>query len=505
MPNNFSNFKKMLTKKAFIILFIPLPFVMLACFHLSNIKLNHQLNTLAQSYVPQLEEVVDELRDENKQALYGAQNCQQIQKDLLFKAFLREMLISENGKIVCSSKRGYKEYESFASLFPNKNLQTGEYLFDFPYENSRVRSLIVVDADKNNPRRAAISVVDQRYIDVRLGLKSDDRIQNSQLTVNKVTYPKGNHVEDLPYAVSASSNYLAIKVTIAPSDTFKHDIFAIYYISIIPVSLLISLIIFLIQHWFNNRGSLIEDLKRGMKNNELYLHYQPLIASDNKQLSGVEALIRWKKPAYGNIPPDIFIPLAEQHNFINIITDFVFDKALLEWKDSNLSQPMHIGINVPPSYLLTSDCMSKLSRWVKQYQAHNLTLGIEITERQLLNQQGRAILNDIRALGIEVFIDDFGTGYTSLSILQDIKFDYLKIDRCFINTIGVESVNAPVLNSIINLAHQLNVKIVAEGVETQEQMEYLTSKNVSLLQGYFLYKPMPFSQISNLLIKGSLD
>lgn len=109
---------------------------------------------------------------------------------------------------------------------------------------------------------------------------------------------------------------------------------------------------------------------------------------------------------------------------------------------------------------------------------------IEITERQLLNAQDREVLTDIRKLGITVAIDDFGTGYTSLSVLQDTDFDYLKIDRCFTNTIGVESINAPVLNNIIKLAHDLNTQITAEGVETPQQAEYLKTKALNCCKGF---------------------
>ncbi|MBD1572163.1 cyclic diguanylate phosphodiesterase [Vibrio sp. S17_S38] len=503
MPNTASTIKKRLIKKILIILLIPLPIALFSSFHFANISLQGQLRSLAQSYVHQMEEIVNELRDENKQALYDAKNCEQIQKSLLFETFLREMLISDDGHIVCSSKRGYEEYSAFSALLPRSHFPQGEYLFDFSDGAEKVRSLIVVDIDKHHPQRSAISIVDQRYIDVRLGFQSDDRISHTQMTVNKVNYPKGSKINNAPFATSAISKYLDIQVTITPSNKLKHDIFILYYLSAIPIWLLLAILIYLIQYWYFSRGTLIEDLKRAVKHHELHLVYQPLLNSSDKKISAVEALLRWENAKHGNVPPDIFIPLAEQHGFINTITDFVLEQALNDWEENSNHSPIQIGINVPPSYLLASDCIEKFSIWVQKYQEKNLLLGIEITERQLLNEKGRTILDDIRQLGIEVFIDDFGTGHTSLSILQDIQFDYLKIDRCFINSIGVQSVNTPVLNSIINLAHQLNVKIVAEGVETKEQMDYLIEHDVELLQGYYFYKPMTFSQLKSILFEKS--
>ncbi|WP_050990319.1 EAL domain-containing protein [Vibrio rumoiensis] len=476
-----------------------MPIVLMACFQLGKTSLNTELNLLANAYVRQLEEQIDDLRDENKQALYDATSCEQIQKDLLFESFLREMLIVDNGKVVCSSKRTTLEANSVEKLLPSHQINSGEYLFDFPYEKGVIRSLLVIDTDKNNPQRSAISVVDQSYINLHLGLTSDDRIQTLRMVVGGKTYPPHLTTGKQPYSTTAKSSYLNVEVTIEPSAKLKREKLSLFMLIGLPVSLSISMLFYLLQYWSESRGSLIESLKRGLKTDELFLVYQPLIDSTNNKIMGVEALLRWESSKHGFIRPDIFIPIAEQHNFINTITDFVLERALDDWKTVNHQNQLHIGVNIPASYLVDEQCLNKFKIFAKQFKSENLVLGIEITERQLLSEKGRAILSDVRALGIEVSIDDFGTGYTALSVLQDIKFDYLKIDRCFINTIGVESVNAPILNSIISLAHQLEVSIVAEGVETQQQSEYLTSQNVQILQGYYLYKPMPLEAIKNTL------
>lgn len=176
----------------------------------------------------------------------------------------------------------------------------------------------------------------------------------------------------------------------------------------------------------------------------------------------------------------------------------MLERALYDWQEYS-AENLHMSINVPPSYLSQTNCLAKLKTFMKRYQAKGLKLCVEITERQLLDNSDRAILADIQKLGIDVSIDDFGTGYTSLSILQETEFNYLKIDRCFINTIGFESVNAHVLNTIINLADSMQVTMIAEGVETQEQADYLREHGVQLLQGYFFHRPMAAEEVNNLL------
>lgn len=492
----------MLSPKAFKNLattfLVPLPIIGLIFFLIGENHLKQELHKISHSYVNQIEAIADELRDENLQALYDATTCQQIQKDLLFEAFLREMLIVEDLKITCSSKRSEADLAKIKHQLPAEMLETGEYLFDVPYEDGPVRSLLVVDKDKNAPSRSAISIIDQSYIDVRLGLGSDDRIMHSIMTVSGKTYPANSHIEDNRFLTTASSDHLNIQISIQPSNKLKNELYINCVLFTIPVSLFFSMLWYLLRYWYQTKGSLAEKMKKALKANEFYLVYQPLVDSSTAKVQGMEALIRWNSPRTGFIGPDIFIPVAEQHGLINKITDFVFERALADWQQNTVSD-LHIGINVPPSYLSQNSCLEKLKAYAKRYQAQGLKLGIEITERQLLDKSNRAVLTDIQKLGIDVYIDDFGTGYTSLSVLEDTEFNYLKIDRCFINTIGIKSVNSPVLNSIINLADSMNVLMVAEGVETKEQADYLKSHGVQLLQGYFFYKPMSLEDMSALL------
>ncbi|MGV3000677.1 EAL domain-containing protein [Vibrio sp. E150_018] len=485
-------------KKLAATFLLPFPIIGLIFFLIGENHLKQKLHRISHSYVNQITVIADELRDKNLQALYNATTCQQIQKDLLFEAFLREMLIVEGSKITCSSKRSESDWSKIKHQLPAEMLETGEYLVDFPYKNGPVRSLIIVDKGKDTPSRSAISIIDQSYIDVRLGLGNDDRIMHSIMTVSGKTYPANSYIKDNHFLTTARSDHLNIQISIQPSNKLTNELYINCVLFSIPISLFLSIFWCLIRYWYQTKGSLSEKMKKAIKANEFYLVYQPLVDSSTTRIQGMEALIRWNNPRTGFISPDIFIPVAEQHGLINKITDFVFERALDDWQQNTVNG-LHIGINVPPSYLSQNSCLEKLEAYAKRYQSQGLKLGIEITERQLLDKSDRAVLTNIQKLGIDVSIDDFGTGYTSLSILQDTEFNYLKIDRCFINTIGIKSVNSPVLNSIINLADSMNVLMVAEGVETKEQADYLKSRGVQLLQGYFFYKPMSQEDMSVLL------
>ncbi|WP_086980672.1 EAL domain-containing protein [Vibrio aphrogenes] len=489
-----------LTPKAFrkvvFTFLIPLPIILMIGFYLSKLSIKKELQYIANSSIHHIEKLINELRDENKQALYDAENCQQIQKDLLFETFLREMLLVEEGKIVCSSKRLTIDSTLANILLPNHILHSGEYLYALPKPSTQRRNLFVVDQDIKAYQRSAISIIDHNYLDVALGLRDDDRLSASHLTVTGITYPEIDSRVDHSYAVTADSKDLNVNITVEPSDKLIKEKRAIYMLGGVPISFFLSIILYLINFWIKGRSSLIEDIKKALKNDEMFVVYQPLVDSQSQKIHSVETLIRWNHSRNGMIQPDIFIPLAEQHGLINDVTDFVLNKALSDWKDYIVPHSnFHVGINIPPQYLSKPNCVKNLHDIAQQFAQRNIHLCIEITERQLLNAQDREVLTDIRKLGITVAIDDFGTGYTSLSVLQDTDFDYLKIDRCFTNTIGVESINAPVLNNIIKLAHDLNTQITAEGVETPQQAEYLKNQGVELLQGFYFYNPMLIDEL----------
>ena len=178
------------------------------------------------------------------------------------------------------------------------------------------------------------------------------------------------------------------------------------------------------------------------------------------------------------------------------LTNYIFERALADFSLFSVQPGFRIGFNVAPEHFIQSDIEAKFRYLKDAFSQIGVQPLIEITERQLLTADMCERITALRELGILVAIDDFGTGQTTLSLLQTFTLDYLKIDKCFIDTIGQDSVTSHVLDTIIELCHKMNYVAVAEGVETQEQADYLISRDVHFLQGYLFAKPMKLDELA---------
>lgn len=488
------NKKRVLLKKILSACLIPIPIVFFYAYYTSVTSINSQLNTIADSYAKRIDSLVADLHDENAKALYSNKSCAQIQEDLLFESLLREMLIVEDQQIVCSSKRGEMQSD-ISYYYPDGIITSKERFFDLQNDPA-MRTLLVIDADKNNPYRGAISVVDQGYIQARLGYHTDTRIAKLIVKVGNEYYPANSKFITKQHNVKVNTANKLFTLQIVASDSFVTEQITFYLLSALPASIALSFFIYALFLFFTGRTSLLDDLKRGLERHELFLVYQPVIDSQKQNVVGYEALLRWINPKLGFVKPDTFIQIAEEYGLINKVTDYVINQVQKDAQYLPNHQQLHLSINVPPCYLSHQKHIHRLILCASHLAAQGIQLVVEITERQLLDQKGQAVLHELRQAGVMISIDDFGTGQTSLSVLQHIAFDYLKIDKCFIDSIGVQSVSAPILNTIIELAHQLKVNIVAEGVEHAAQAKYLANKGVQYQQGYFYSKPLDLSTIT---------
>lgn len=248
------------------------------------------------------------------------------------------------------------------------------------------------------------------------------------------------------------------------------------------------------------RKQLEVDLLEAIPNNEFFMVYQPKInlASDSP-LYGFEALIRWKHPRRGFVSPELFVPIAEQSGMICDLSDWVVDtvgQQIAEWRDSGYGD-IHTAINLSPAQFHYGDPTIELTNMIKKYGLDPKCLEVEITENTIMEGVENAItsLQSIREQGIQISIDDFGTGYSSLKYLRRLPVDTLKIDKCFVSKIGCEDRDEAIVDTILSLGSILELKIVAEGVETAEQLEYLKQHKCDQVQGYFLSKPMTATDI----------
>ncbi|MFI5287488.1 MAG: putative bifunctional diguanylate cyclase/phosphodiesterase [Candidatus Dormibacteria bacterium] len=248
------------------------------------------------------------------------------------------------------------------------------------------------------------------------------------------------------------------------------------------------------------RMTLEQDLRGGIGRGELMLMYQPKIAAATGKMKGVEALVRWNHPVRGLVPPDAFIPIAEQSGLINDIDAWVLDAACHQaqrWATSAVGR-VPVAVNVSGRSLVASNLLSRVAGALKQTGLDPSLLELEITESAAIPQdsEARALLQQIRDLGVRIAIDDFGTGYSVLSRLQGFPADTLKIDLSFVRAIVSEDEEAPIVDAMIAMGLSLGLTVVAEGVETEVQRAYLAKRGCTELQGYLFSRPVAPEQLA---------
>lgn len=249
-----------------------------------------------------------------------------------------------------------------------------------------------------------------------------------------------------------------------------------------------------------NSFQLENDLRSLNFDEQLYLTYQPKVDLNNGSLLGVEALVRWNHPKKGLISPVQFIPIAEQSGLIIKLGEWVLENACLQlksWHDQGLNS-LQMAVNVSPSQLLTSGFSVKVSEGIKAHGLEPKFLEIEITEEVLAIEQETCIevLNKIRKSGISIAVDDFGTGYSSLAYLTQFPLSKLKIDRSFITGIQNNKNNLAIVNAIIALSKSLGIKVIAEGIETDEELAVLKDLHCQQGQGYLFDRPLTAEEFS---------
>jgi diguanylate cyclase (GGDEF)-like protein len=249
------------------------------------------------------------------------------------------------------------------------------------------------------------------------------------------------------------------------------------------------------------RRALQQDLRSASAHNELALHYQPQAHIDG-EVTGFEALVRWHHPRHGLVPPDTFIPLAEESGLIVPMGEWILRMACRE--AASWPRPLHIAINLSPVQFQHGDLPRLVHQILLETGLAPSRLELEITEGVLIGDFTRAvaILRRLKGLGVRIAMDDFGTGYSSLSYLQSFPFDKLKIDQSFVANLGHSQQAATIIRAVIALGRGLNLPVVAEGVETEEQLRFLASENCNEIQGYLVGRPQPIDEYAEVVGRG---
>ena len=246
------------------------------------------------------------------------------------------------------------------------------------------------------------------------------------------------------------------------------------------------------------KRALHEDLRMAIQRNELELHYQPQARIDG-EITGFEALVRWHHPRHGLVPPSTFIPLAEENGGIVELGEWVLRTACRE--AASWPRPLSIAVNLSPVQFQHGDLPNLVHQVLLDTGLAAKRLELEITEGVLIGDFSRAVgmLRRLKNIGVRTAMDDFGTGYSSLSYLQSFPFDKIKIDQTFIANIGHSQQAATIIRTVIALGRGLDVPVLAEGVETAEQLKFLTTEGCDEIQGYFIGRPRPIAEYADLV------
>ena len=246
------------------------------------------------------------------------------------------------------------------------------------------------------------------------------------------------------------------------------------------------------------RLALVGELRSSLENEELEVHYQPKASLSTGKIVGVEALVRWNHPRHGYLPPDEFIPVAEHTGLMRPLTLYVLRSAarqLRDWRVRGIE--LEMAVNLSARSLLDVHLPDDVAAILGEYDVPASCLTLEITESSIMADSPRTIgvMTRLSMMGVELAIDDFGTGYSSLSYLKRLPVDEVKIDRSFVMNMAVSDNDGKIVRSTINLAHDLGLRVVAEGVENQETWDRLSALGCDIAQGYFLSRPVPAARL----------
>lgn len=453
--------------------------------------------TSASQAITIFDQALDYADNINKEILeLGELNCDEIRPILrdavATTPYVRSVNVMKNSLTYCSSYSGSKK----VYMAGNDRIKLVPGTPIMPTRGGLIIKNHVQDM-------AAFSIIDVIYIKILLGMA----MHNNELLIqvgDAWIDMSGTYLDTPP-------NFGNMRGVHKQSERYSYKIYAGYNKNSVFMYLLennkyIVVLIFLIASilsaytWYRigQPLPLKDELRRALINNEFVPYLQPLVDGQTGSLVGAEVLVRWVHPVTGVINPDLFIPLAETSGLINEITSTLMQQVSvkLSAKADNLPTNFHLGFNISAQQCHGTDLLDDCEKFISHFPKHDNILFLELTERTLLEDDAetRHFFSLVKDMGIQLALDDFGTGQSSLAYIQQFNFDFLKIDKRFVSMINSDSVSAPILDMLITLSKSLNMRLVAEGIETEAQRDYLCSQGVDLLQGYLFSRPVSIEQ-----------
>ena len=409
--------------------------------------------------------------------------------------FVRSVNLSQGDSIYCTSQFGLREIPYVADAYSQGRLRLME-------GNLVRRQHPLLSVRAASPQGAVLTVIDGDYLSFMLNF--NHRAMPIMLRVGDSWLDEEGHffaaepplasqdhvrLQAADYSISIYAGYSSQPTLLG---MWRHRDFGIWLLLGFCAGFAA------IMWWLLGRPrSPTSELARALRAKEFVPYLQPLVESGSERIMGVEVLMRWQHPDVGLIRPDLFIPQAEACGLIVPMTSLIMGEVGLRLaaEQERLPDGFHVSFNISAAHCRDDSLLEDCRRFLAHFVPGKVTLVLELTERELLvaDPHTLALFQALDELGVKLAMDDFGTGHSSLVYLQQFHVDYLKIDQSFIARIGTESLSEHIVDNVIDLGHRLGLALVAEGVETREQAEYLEGK-VTYLQGYLFGRPVPVRQ-----------
>lgn len=413
---------------------------------------------------------------------------------------LRTILIVRDGEIWCSSLPGKRPLITHIPNVPEtplfltsaKNTTNGMPILIYQTHIAKDRIFVTL-SDRHIREALNIPLKDMAYSlrvgDVELGLTGDVKPASG----------------DTPSSGRVDSTLYPFSIIYAPSPLFSLHRLISHGLGILIFILLIACAIaWALDKYLNKNATPEETLRQAIANGEIVPFYQPVVDGRDGTLRGVEVLARWKHPRVGYISPASFIPIAEKSDLIIPLTQSLMAQTVAQMNAiaSKLPEGFHVGINFSASHIISPSFVADCLKYKSSFSRDDLHLVLEVTEREPLHVDDDLVqrLNTLHENGFFIALDDFGTGYSGLSYLHDLHIDYIKIDHSFVGRVNADPDSTRILDCVLDLARKLSLSIVAEGVETKEQLDYLNKNNIAFLQGFYFYPPVTYTDLIKILL-----
>ncbi|MEI7253802.1 EAL domain-containing protein [Dickeya dadantii] len=458
----------------------------------------------AERAVKNIEDILNEARDaveESKPLL--AQPCtsdviRQLNMTAAIASHLRTVSLIKNDVVYCSSLYGVDNRPAALGRFHMRELAL------LAGNSVTPDRTLIMYLGTTSDGSVGVAIHGQHLTNV-LDLLSKRR--NLFLLVGNTWISRDNKVsafnpEDLRHFVITPSNHYHFSILFPLDDKYSLvDFWDQEKMTLLVVFLIALGSGFLAYKYSTRLNSPYDGIRRAIENQEVLPYYQPVISTESQEIYGVEVLARWHHPKSGFISPDIFIPLCEQSGLIIPMTRSLMSSVVRDFASrlDTLPDHLHIGINISALHCQSDDFITDCQNFIAAFGEKKVHLMIEITEREKIDitPETIAFFKKLSNAGVLIALDDFGTGYSNFDYLRKLHVNVIKIDQSFVSMIDENDPQSSTLvNCVIDLAQQMNLMTVAEGVETEYQAAFLSRKQINFMQGYFFSRPLPFDELA---------